>query len=85
MSFQQENLNTIGGSADGKTTWEYTTTGIPNEVANTANYFGSASNTLSVDDTLFIKSATLIKGVSALITHSDNSEVQLGSVAEITI
>ena len=32
-----------------------------------------------------IKSATLIKGVSALITHSDNSEVQLGSVAEITI
>ena len=85
MSFQQENLNTIGGSADGKITWEYTTTGIPNEVANTANYFGSASNTLSVDDTLFIKSATLIKGVSALITHSDNSEVQLGSVAEITI
>lgn len=85
MSFQQENLNTIGGSADGKITWEYTTTGIPNEVANTANYFGSASNTLSVDDTLFIKSATLIKGVSALITHSDNSEVQLGSIAEITI
>jgi hypothetical protein len=34
---------------------------------------------------LFIKSSTLIKGVNALITHSDNSEVQLGSVAEITI
>tara|TARA_R110000765_G_scaffold339263_1_gene429411 strand:- start:61 stop:318 length:258 start_codon:yes stop_codon:yes gene_type:complete len=85
MPFAQENLKPIGGSADGKITWEYTTTGIPNEVANTANYFGSASNTLSVDDTLFIKSATLIKGVSALITHSDNSEVRLGSVAEITI
>ena len=85
MSFAQEKLRPIGGSADGKTTWEYTTTGIPNDVANTDNYFGVASNTLLVDDTLFIKSATLIKGVSALITHSDNSEVQLGSVTEITI
>lgn len=85
MPFAQENLIVIGGTADGKTTWEYTSTGIPNEIADTANYFGSASNTLRVDDTLFIKSAQMTKGVSAFITHSDNSEVELGSVAEITI
>ncbi len=85
MAFAQENLNPIGGSADGKTTWEYTTTGTPSEVAGASNYFGSASSRLAVDDTLFIKSAQMIKGVSALITHSENSEVELGSVAEITI
>ena len=85
MAFLQDNLKAIGGSADGKTTWEYTTTGIPSDASGTPNYFGSASSTLSVGDTLFIKSAEFIKGISALITHSDNSEVQLGSVAEITI
>ena len=85
MSFAQENLKAIGGSADDKTTWEYIVDAVPSEIANTPNYFGAASNTLSVDDTLFIKSSTFIKGVSALITHSDNSEVELGSVTEITI
>tara|TARA_R100001369_G_scaffold68913_1_gene96470 strand:- start:385 stop:642 length:258 start_codon:yes stop_codon:yes gene_type:complete len=85
MSFQQENLNTIGGSSDGKITWEYTTTGIPNEVANTANYFGGASAMFTVDDTLFIKSEQMTKGVSAFIVNSGNSEVELGSVLEITI
>jgi len=85
MSFIQENLKAIGGSADGKTTWEYTTTGIPNEVAGTANYFGDASSILNVGDTLFIKLEQITKGVSALITNSDNSQVDLGSVAEITI
>ena len=85
MSFAQENLKSIGGSADGRTTWEYTTADTPSVIADTLNYFGAASNTLSVDDTLFIKSPTFIKGVSALITHSDNSEVNLGSVTEITI
>ena len=85
MSFAQENLKPIGGSADGKTTWEYTTADTPSVIADTPNYFGAASNKLSVDDTLFIKSPTFIKGVSALITHSDNSEVELNSVTEITI
>ena len=85
MSFAQENLKAIGGSADGKTTWEYTTTGIPNDVANTDNYFGSASSTLSIDDTLFIKSTTFIKGVSAIVYESENAAVILGSITEVTI
>jgi len=85
MSFQQENLNTIGGSADGKTTWEYITTGIPTEIVNTANYFGEASNKFTVNDTLFIKSEQITKGVSAFIINSENSEVELDSVLEITI
>ena len=85
MSVVKENLKVIGGSADGKTTWEYTTTGIPNDVANTDNYFDSVSNTLSVDDTLFIKSTTFIKGVSAIVSESENSAVILGSITEVTI
>jgi hypothetical protein len=53
-------------------------------VANEANYFGGASSLLSVGDTLFIKSGQPL-GISAVITQSDGDQVQLGSVAEITI
>jgi len=84
MSFVQNDLRAIGGSADGAVTWEYTTDSTPSEVANEANYFGSASSLLSVGDTLFIKSGQPL-GISAVITQSDGGQVQLGSVAEITI
>jgi hypothetical protein len=84
MSFAQNDLHAIGGSADGKVTWEYTTDNTPSEVANEANYFGWASSLLSVGDTLFIKSGQPL-GISAVITQSDGNQVQLGSVAEITI
>ena len=84
MSFVQNDLRAIGGSADGAVTWEYTTDSTPSEVANEANYFGSASSLLSVGDTLFIRSGQPL-GISAVITQSDSDQVQLGSVAEITI
>jgi len=84
MSFSQEDLRPIGGSADGKVTWEYTTDSTPSEVASEANYFGWASSLLSVGDTLFIRSGQPL-GISAVITQSDGGQVQLGSVAEITI
>ena len=84
MSFAQNDLRAIGGSADGRVTWEYTTDSTPSEVANEANYFGWASSLLSVGDTLFIRSGQPL-GMSAVITQSDSDQVQLGSVAEITI
>ena len=85
MSFVQNELRAIGGSADGAITWEYTTESVPSEVAGEANYFGAASNLLSVGDTLFIRSLTMPKGISAEITQSDSDQVELGSVTEITI
>ena len=84
MSFVQNDLRAIGGSADGAVTWEYTTDSPPSEVANEANYFGSASSLLSVGDTLFIRSGQPL-GIRAVRTQSDSDQVQLGSVAEITI
>jgi len=84
MGFSQDNLSPIGGSADGRITWEYTTNDTPSAVANQFNYFRAASDLLSVGDLLFIKSSRPM-GISALITQSDGDQVQLGSVAEITI
>lgn len=85
MSFAQENLTPIGGSADGKTTWEYIVDAVPSEIANTPDYFLSAHNLLSVNDTLFIRSATFIKGVIANVSESNNSAVVLDSITEVTI
>lgn len=85
MSFSQENLRPIGGSADGKTTWEYIVDAVPSVIADSPNYFLDAHNLLSVNDTLFIKSQTFIKGVSATVSESNNSAVVLDSITEVTI
>jgi|14BtaG_2_1085337.scaffolds.fasta_scaffold23209_2 hypothetical protein len=84
MGFSQENLSPIGGSADGRITWEYITNDAPSVPANQFNYFGSASDLLSVGDLLFIKSSRPI-GISAIVTQSDDAQVQLGTIQEITI
>ncbi len=84
MNFSQDNLSPIGGSADGRITWEYTTNDTPSAVANQFNYFRAASDLLSVGDLLFIKSSRPM-GISAIITQSDDDQVQLGTIEEITI
>jgi hypothetical protein len=84
MNFSQDNLSPIGGSADGRITWEYITNDTPSAVANQFNYFRAASNLLSVGDLLFIKSSRPM-GISAIITQSDDDQVQLGTIEEITI
>jgi len=84
MSFSQEDLRPIGGSADGRTTWEYTTNDEPSVIANQFNYFSSASSLLSEGDLLLIKSSRPM-GISAVITQSDEGQVQLGTVQKITV
>lgn len=85
MAFVIEQLSAIGGSACGKTTWEYNTTGVTSDVATTPNYFASAHDTLNVGDTLYIQSKQAAKGHSAIITQSDAAAVALGDIEEITV
>tara|TARA_R110000796_G_scaffold69341_1_gene158246 strand:+ start:16 stop:279 length:264 start_codon:yes stop_codon:yes gene_type:complete len=58
MAFIRADLCRIGGSGNGGTTWQYTTTEATSAVVADTNYFGYATSELSAGDILLVIGST---------------------------
>ena len=58
MAFVRSDLSRIGGSGNGGSTWQYTTTEATSAVVADTNYFANATAELSAGDILLVIGTT---------------------------